>query len=122
MRENVVVQIPREDLSRRYASLSDAELFSIDRNDLTSVALECYDREMARRHVPEQTEPADAAPEIDTQGEVPPDWLESAATACSFQVGSGQRYAEDAARAASSPTTKTVALISAPSWFRPRLA
>jgi hypothetical protein len=50
----------------------------------------------------------DAAPEIDTHAALPetgahdggpPDWLDTAATACSFQVGTGQRYAEDAERA-----------------------
>jgi hypothetical protein len=93
------MQISREDLSRHYASLSDAELLAICPNELTDLALQCYGREVERRHLSEETESDDSEPEIDSHDEVSLDWLDTAVTACSFEVGSGRRYAEDAARA-----------------------
>jgi hypothetical protein len=99
MRENGGMAISREDLSRHYASLSDGELLAIDRSELTDLALKCYERELERRHLPEEAEPDDALPEIDVPDEVLPDWMETAATACWFTVGSGRRYAEDAEHA-----------------------
>jgi hypothetical protein len=105
------VQISREDLSRRYVSLSDEELLALDRNELTKEAQECYDSELARRRLSQhiavvrntsgasETEliSDDAEPMVYAPGEVEPDWLETAATACSFQVGTPSRY--DAERA-----------------------
>ena len=99
MRENVVVQINREDLSRHYASLSDGELLAIDPNELTELAAECYGNEVDRRRLSEQPEPDGAAPEIHAHDEIEPDWFDTAATACTFQIGTGRRYAEDAERA-----------------------
>jgi pimeloyl-ACP methyl ester carboxylesterase len=43
------VKITAEDLRRHYASLPDAELLALNRDDLTDFARPCYDREMARR-------------------------------------------------------------------------
>src|SRR5262249_14131101 len=63
------------------------------------LALKCYDHEVGRRQLPAQVEPDAAALEIDRHDEAKPDWLDTAATACSFQIGSGRRYAEDAERA-----------------------
>jgi hypothetical protein len=88
MRENGGMAISREDLSRHYASLSDEELLALDPNELTDLALDCYQREVERRHLSEEGGWDDAAPEIYVPDEVSPDWLETAATACSFQVGS----------------------------------
>ena len=93
------MRISREDISKHYASLSDAELLAIDPNGLTDLALQCYDREMERRPLSDGMESDDATPEINTQDGEMPDWLDTAATACSFQIGTGQRYAEDAERA-----------------------
>ena len=98
--ENVKVQINREELSRHYASLADEELLAMDPNELTEVALECYEAEMDRRQLDSTQEEFEAGlPEVVELAEVEGDWLETAATACSFQVGSGQRYAENAERA-----------------------
>ena len=99
VRENGRVQISREDLCRRYASLSDGELLAIDPGDLTGLALECYESEVESRRLSEEMTQGEAPVEVYTQDGPPPDWLETAATACSFQSGHGQRYAEDAARA-----------------------
>lgn len=93
------MQISRDDLSKRYASLSDAELRAIDTNGLTDLALQYYDREVERRHLSDGMESDDATLEIDAQDGETPDWLDTAATACSFQIGTGRRYAEDAERA-----------------------
>jgi hypothetical protein len=92
------MEISRDDLSKRYASLSDEELFDLDRNELTELARQCYDGERKRRHVTE-AESRDPEPESQARSEIQPGWLETAATACSFQVGTGRRYAEDAERA-----------------------
>jgi len=91
-------------MSRHFASLSDEELLAIDPNELAELALKCYDNEVDRRQWPAQAEPVTPAfeinrPEIDRQAEGDLDWLDTAATACSFQVGTGRRYAEDAEQA-----------------------
>ncbi len=96
------MQISREDLSRHYASLSDAELLAIDPKELTSLALQCYDREVGLRDWSDEIESGSVEPEeivghIVGHEEEPPQWLDTAATACCFQVGTGRRYAEDAA-------------------------
>jgi hypothetical protein len=97
------VQINREDLSRHYASISDEELLAIDPSELTEVARECYDREVDRRQLgaeaEAEAEPETAWAEADEDGDEEPDWLDTAASACSFQVSPGGRYAEDAGRA-----------------------
>jgi hypothetical protein len=102
------MQISREDLAKRYASFSDPELLDIDPNGLTDVARQYYEREVERRHLSARVDSDDAEAEIDEHDALPdigphdgeaPDWLDTAATACSFQVGSGRRYTEDAERA-----------------------
>jgi hypothetical protein len=94
------MQISSEELSQHYASLSDSELLAIDRNELTDLALKCYARELLRRHLPEVTKPdEDALPEMEAHVDAPPDWIDTAVTVCSFQTGTGSRYAEEAERA-----------------------
>jgi hypothetical protein len=93
------MQISREELSRRYASFSDAELLALDRNDLTELAQQCFDRELKRRRLLEKTKFADAEFKVDAHEAVSADWVDTAVTACSFQVGAGRHYAEDAQRA-----------------------
>lgn len=93
------MDISREDLSARYAALSDAELLAIDPNELTDLARLCYQSEVAQRRLPPATGSHDHEPDIYTHDEVPSDWLETAATACSFQTGSGRPFADDAERA-----------------------
>lgn len=94
-----MMQISREDLSKHYASLSDLKLLAISRNELTDLALQCYDREVKHRPLSDKTDPDEIALKIAAHDGVPPNWLDTAATACSFQVGTGQRYAEEAERA-----------------------
>lgn len=99
MEENDAMKISREDLFARYASLSNAELFAIDRNELTGLAQQCYDHEVKQRHFSEEIESDDAQPEVEARDQVAADWHDTAIAACSFQVGTGRRYAEDAERA-----------------------
>ncbi len=99
MRENIPVQINRGDLSRHYASCSDAELLAIDPNELTELAQECYRDEMDRRQLTAESSSDNVAFELDEQDLPEPDWFDAAATVCSFQIGAGQRYAQDAERA-----------------------
>jgi hypothetical protein len=94
------VDISRQDLSRRYAALSDDELLAIDPRDLTDVAQDCYQSEVKRRRLSETPELSpDSQRKIDDSGDIESDWLKTAATVCSFEVGSGRRYAEDAEEA-----------------------
>jgi hypothetical protein len=90
------MQISREELSTHYGSLSDAELLSISPSELTDLALRCYEREVERRHLSQEAESDDTSLQRDSHFEIPLDWLDTAATACSFQVGTARRYAEDA--------------------------
>lgn len=96
------MQIDREALSRHYASLSDEELLALDREELTEVAQEIYDREMEDRQLDRaaatisRNEPTFE----DANGGADPDWLENASCACSFQAGAGNSpYAQEAERA-----------------------
>ncbi|MBV9505774.1 MAG: hypothetical protein JO323_12295 [Acidobacteriia bacterium] len=100
------MQISSEALSKHYASLSDTELLAIDPSELTEAAQQCYDRELARRNLPDQAanlseevEPDDPSPAIDATYDIQSDWLPAAATACSFSIGPTPRYSEEAARA-----------------------
>jgi hypothetical protein len=97
IRDNVVVQITREDLSRHYASLSDSELQALDSGELTEMALGCYRKEIEKRHLTEKRERDETVPNGDEHDELESDWLDSAATACAFQVGNPERYALEAA-------------------------
>ena len=98
MGENDEMEVSREDLERRYASLSDEELLAINKNELNDLAQRCHHGEVERRHLSEEIESDDAESEIDVH-DVPPDWLDTAVTVCSVPVGTGRRYAEDAERA-----------------------
>src|SRR5215475_528614 len=95
------MEISLNDLSRHFASLSDAELLAISSEDLTDLARQCYHGELGRRHLSRETGLDRGVLPIDSHHEVPQDWLDTAATACSFQTGTGGGYAEDAERACS---------------------
>ena len=43
------MKVTTEDLRRHYASMPDAELFAVNRDDLTDLARPCYDAEVERR-------------------------------------------------------------------------
>jgi hypothetical protein len=98
------MEISRDKLSRHYASLRDAELLAIDRNELTDVARQRYDDELTARGLAVEEEAGEEeASEVELteaeDDELTADWLDSAAVACSFQAVSGRRYGEDAERA-----------------------
>jgi len=103
------LQIDLEDLRRHYESLTDDELLDIERSDLTDQARGCYDQEMKRRALTEEKEPppgdsddfASGSPEAGAT-EPEPDWLDTAACACSYFSHPGGTAAEsaDAARVA----------------------
>lgn len=57
------MEISADDFRRRYAELSDEGLLAIDRNELTQIARDCYDHEVAGRHLQEESAPVgEAAP------------------------------------------------------------
>lgn len=96
------MQVTTEELRRRYASLSDEELQDIDPGDLTELARQCYEQELASRGFAE--EPAADLPDVEQalaydDTEVEPDWLEHAACPCSFTATPGSNHAPEAARA-----------------------
>jgi len=65
-----------EDFQRQYADMSDPELLSLEWRELNDVARQCYGREMARRGLKPESEPA--APAVQPEPEAQPD-LEPAA-------------------------------------------
>ncbi len=93
------MQISREDIARHYASLSEEELLELDPVELTDVALQCYEHEMQRRNLLEEEDASGPAPVAGHHDDTAADWLDTAATACSFQIGSGRDYAQEAERA-----------------------
>jgi hypothetical protein len=108
------MRVDIDDLRRRYRAMGDEELFATDRADLTEVARECYDEEIAARRrrspsivevgvqhrakpqpvvpIMEEAAPAEAA-------EIEPDWLANAGCACSFTAVPGGDAADQAAYA-----------------------
>ena len=98
------MQINLDDLRDHYRSLTDDELFEIQRDELTEAAQRCYDEELAQRGLAEPEMSEDAEPEL--VGESPTvfteqdaDWLADAACACSFVTQPGGTAAEDAGNA-----------------------
>jgi hypothetical protein len=86
-KRNIRMQINRDELTRQYASLSDGELLPSSRTNLR-----IDDNELDRRRFTVQAKSDAAADiEIDRDDELEPDWLDTAATGRSLQVGSGQR-------------------------------
>jgi hypothetical protein len=97
------LQIDPEDLRRHYESLTDDELLEIEPSELTQQARECFDWEVKRRNLSAEEEP----PPHDEEGfagalaeagesEPDPDWLETAACACSYFTHPGSTAAENA--------------------------
>ena len=81
------MQIDLEALRRHYASLSDEALSEIDRSDLVDLARQCYDVELARRHV-NQTEGRSTFRAASVDRPDASDWLDGAACVCTFPVSS----------------------------------
>jgi hypothetical protein len=86
------MRIDPRDLQRQYESMSDEELLSLNREDLMPAAQAVYDGEIARRGLNEEwQEDVEEDEEVEgvavqewADGEEP-DWLETAATMCSFE-------------------------------------
>lgn len=73
--------------------MTDEELRSTDRNELSDLAQECFDEVLASRKLGTLAKRLGPLP---TPGDPAPYWLPDAVEVCSFQVGRGQRYAENA--------------------------
>ena len=96
------MQIDREGLRAQYRSMSDEELLSLDRGELTEIAQKCYDAEIAERELTPLEEDAHQ-PDLPAEGAeeagMEPDWLETAEQACSFSAQQQAYYGEEAERA-----------------------
>src|SRR5262249_44061121 len=96
-----ILQIDLEDLREHYASLTDEELLAFDRDALVEAARQCFDRELARRGL-EDGKLTDRLEEWGSGNgaafdpDADPDWLESAACACSYMSYPGNNAASDA--------------------------
>jgi hypothetical protein len=75
------VQLDVQDLRQHYASLADEALLALNRSELTPMAQQCYDEEIAQRRL-DQDEVAESTFHDDP--EIEPDWVTDAACACSF--------------------------------------
>ena len=102
------MRIDRRELGRHYSSLTDEELLSMRRDDLTSTAQAVYDLEITRRGLGEN--PADEEIEKSDKGlegvnelldsEYPePEWLDNAVCVCSFDISPGSNSMERASLA-----------------------
>ena len=87
-----------EDFRRHYASLSDDALLALDRGELVEEAQHCYDEELERRELSNASESEIEAmlPFADADRKIAsssidsgsaPDWLDTAACACTFSIG-----------------------------------
>ena len=103
------MRIDRRELGRHYSSLTDEELLSMRRDELTSTAQVIYDLEIARRGLGEK--PADEE-EIEKSvkglegvselldSDCPePEWLDNAVCVCSFDISPGSNSMERASLA-----------------------
>jgi hypothetical protein len=103
------MRIDIDKLNLQYASMTDEELLSMDREDLTETAQSVYDKEIARRKLNEPFDEEDIAEniaalnEIDEtikNGKLDPGWLQDGgACACTFMAHPGSSAAVDAAQA-----------------------
>ena len=100
------MQISDEDLRRHYASLSDEELLAMEPGDLTDAARRWYSVEVDKRGLNAAGQPGRAtrgAAPMSTAtrdfGEPEPDWVDSAACACSWVASPGTNHAPDAEHA-----------------------
>jgi hypothetical protein len=101
--------IDRRELGRHYSSLTDEELLSMRRDELTSTAQVIYDLEIARRGLDEK--PADeeeierSVKSIEGVSELldsdcpEPEWLDNAVCVCSFDISPGSNSMERASLA-----------------------
>src|SRR5205085_2079497 len=64
-----LMKITPEELQRAYRGMSDEELLSLDREELTGMALQCHDEEMARRRLEARPDGAPAPRQDAGEGE-----------------------------------------------------
>jgi hypothetical protein len=103
------MQIDIDKLARQYASMTDEELLSLDREDLTETAQSIYDKEIVRRGLDEPFDEdvvagnriaCGGSDETIGDANLDPDWLQDGgACACSFMAHPGSSAAVDAAQA-----------------------
>ncbi len=96
-----ILQLDLEDLREHYASLTDEELLAFDRDALVDAARQCFDEELARRGLTDG-KPADHLEDWGSANgaafdpDAEPEWLETAACACSYMSLPGNDAASDA--------------------------
>jgi hypothetical protein len=97
------LQIDLDDLRRHYESLTDDELLEIEPSELTEQARGCFEGEVRRRGLSEQPSPENSGadggegfPAEPHETEDDPNWLDTAACACSYFSHAGGTAAEDA--------------------------
>jgi len=105
------MRIDRRELGRHYSSLTDEELLSMRRDDLTSTAQVIYDLEIARRELGEKLADEEEIEKTDKglegvnellDSEYPePEWLDSALCVCYFDISPGNNSMERASLAQS---------------------
>jgi hypothetical protein len=99
------MRIDNVELGRLYESMSDEELLSVDRDELTENARIIYDLELAGRKLKKDTVDEKYAAVFKQTGGVvadadsAPEWLQDATVICSFPAVRGNSAAEDAAQA-----------------------
>jgi hypothetical protein len=103
------MKIDRRELGRHYASLTDEELLSFNRDELTETAQVIYKQEVARRGLNENPSIGAANEENGTDfegtnelldsGHEEPDWLDDAVCACEFAATPGDPSVDKAAMA-----------------------
>jgi hypothetical protein len=103
------MRIDRRELGRHYSSVTDEELLSMRRDELTSTAQVIYDLEIARRGLgkksadEEEIEKSDKSLEGVNElldSEYPePEWLDNAVCVCTFDISPGNNSMERASLA-----------------------
>ncbi len=72
------MKIDLDDLRRQYSNLNDDALLAIDRGELTPVAQQVYDAEVASRGLASGTQEEEESDEPAAAGRVPDNWTEIA--------------------------------------------
>lgn len=103
------MRIDRQELGRHFSSLTDEELLSMRRDELTSTAQVIYDLEIARRGLGEkpgdegEIEKSDkgleGVNELLDSDYPEPEWLDNAVCVCSFDISPGSNSMERASLA-----------------------
>lgn len=87
------MELTLDDLRGHYASLSDEALLALHREELTTLAQQCYDVEISKRNI--QLSEETGAVSDDNKTDIEPDWIGQAACAASFDSLPGLNPAPD---------------------------